>query len=206
MTDRPPRSRAGSLRPITQKRRFPTRGRGVQKLLKKEIRIVGPGDPPVGFLGPWTSQSEWILYWALAKIFEDPPDPRIPNSDGFTGGQRWEPQRAIMGGRSLGGQVVDFVITMADGRDVAIDLQTEYFHLTVNPYQNALEQSRLLTMARYFEIITIHESNLIADPTGQQAVRTVIDALGGRRRLNPRAAGILSKTRRGRLYGSQGVS
>lgn len=168
-----------------------------------EIRQVGPGEPPAGFVGPWNSRSEWILYWALSKIFKDPEDPRQPP---FTGGFQWEYQRSEFGGRSrLGGQVVDFVVHMANGNDVAIDLQTQRYHLYISPERTAYDYQRMLSLARFYEIIPIQEVDLILDPTGEQAVSTVVRALGGRARIGPKSGGTAFKARRGRLYGTRGV-
>ena len=36
----------------------------------------GPGDPPPGFVVGQTSATEWVIYWAMSKVFGQPDDPR----------------------------------------------------------------------------------------------------------------------------------
>lgn len=187
------------IRPINWRREDPTRSTRIRKF--RDTRTVGPGEPPAGFLGPWNSRSEWILYWAFSKVFDDPPDPRQPP---FTGGERWIYQKNEFGGRSqLGGQVVDFVVKL-QGRDIAVDLVSQQYHLYISPQETALDHARLLSLARYYEVVSIQEVDVILDPTGQQAVENLVRALGGRSRIGPRSGGPAYKARRGRLFGATG--
>jgi hypothetical protein len=177
--------------------RLPTPGPLRTRPPRRGARIVGPGDPPLGFNTGHTSVGEWYLYWALSRIFEDPDDPRRPP---YNGGQRWSYQSPIFGGRDeLGGLVIDFVVRMPHTRDVAIDLVSGHYHTAGGPERRAIDRARLRAIAQYLEVVQIFEVNLILDSTGQQAVSTLIEALGGRSRIDP-DYGTYQKARAGRLF------
>lgn len=164
---------------------------------KKGIRFAGPGDPPAGFVNGNNSIGEWYLYWALSRIFEDPEEPRVPP---YNGGERWDYQVPFLGGRDeLGGLIADFVIRMPSSKDVAVDLISGHYHTAAGTEKRAIDRARLRAMAQFMEVIEIFEIDLILDPTGEQAVSTTIEALGGRSRIDP-SYGTYRKARAGRQF------
>lgn len=168
--------------------------------MRKQVRVVGPGEPPAGFLTPWNSRSEWYCYWALWKVLKEEGDVRRPP---FIGGQRFGYQTVVNGGRSsLGGTIVDFVVYLR-GQDIGIYIQTDRYHLAADARTKTLDHLRMLAAARYMRVIPIFETDLIADPTGEQACRTVVNALGGRSQINPVTSGTYRPTRMGRLFGTR---
>jgi hypothetical protein len=145
--------------------------------------LSGPGEPPPGFVGPTTSRSEWILYWALAKVFNDPINPRLPP---FHGGEDWSYQTSVEGGRrERGGAVVDFVIYLP-GQKIGLRLQTERFHVFAGPGKQSYDAVQERNLSRYMTIKDLYEQDLgLDDRTGRTAVARVVDLLGGRRRIDP---------------------
>ena len=179
-------------------RRPPIRTSLPANLKRGRARVVGPGEPPPGFLTPWNSREEWYCYWGLWKVLHEDGDVRRPP---FIGGQHFEYQTVIDGGRStLGGTIVDFVVKLPR-QDIGIYVQTDRFHLTAGPITNALDYQRMLSAARYMRVVPVFSTDLISDPTGEQACRTLVGVLGGRAQINPQKAGTYRPTRLGRLYG-----
>lgn len=184
-------------------RAAPVRRRGPERanLGRKADRVVGPGLPPPGFLMAWNSKSEWVAYWSIAKALGNPRDPR---RGPFKGGTNWSYQSSFGGGRqALGGQVVDFVVNLPY-ETIGIMLQSDRFHLTTDPSKSALDVARARSLASAMRVEELYERDLITDPTGEQAVKTVVDLFGGRKRMSPKTAGTYRQTRPGRLYGGEG--
>lgn len=197
----PAKERPLKLSKIPRTRRQTLRSRGPASIDRRVTRYVGPGEPPPGFITPWNSAPEWIVYWALWKILHEVGDVRKPRNGVFVGGEHFGYQTVLDGGRtSLGGQIMDFVIYMP-GNDIGLDLLGEQHHLAAGAAQNAIDSARLAAAARYMKVIPIYEQFIIGDPTGEQACRYLVEALGGRRVLNPVTSGTFRPTRIGRLYG-----
>ena len=182
----------------------PIRIRPPGQIGKKPIRMgIGPGQPPPGFLQAGTSLPEWILYWALWQVLHEQGDVRASRHGGYYGGQKFSYQVAINGGRhAMGGSVTDFVVNWG-GRRVALWLQGDRYHLEGGPEKNAIDMNLMMNNAQYMDVKAIYEINLIADPTGEQACRTTIETLGGRRFANPQQTGEYRPSRLGSLFGGR---
>lgn len=151
---------------------------------KSPVQVGGPGLPPAGFVGPTTSASEWIVYWALARIFNDPPGDRVRLAP-FFGGTDWGYQiNAQNGRRSRGGSVVDFEVFLP-GEDVGVRLQTWRFHIAAGPKKQGYDLVQAEDLSRFMVIKDVFEQDILGDPTGAKAIRTMVDLLGGRFRINP---------------------
>lgn len=173
------------------------------RLGDKPVRVVGPGQPPPGFLNPWNSLPEWILYWALWQVLHEEGDAREPRRGGFYGGRRFRYQVSVNGGRhTMGGSVADFEVTWG-GTSIFLWLQGDIRHLEAGPERNAIDLALMMANSSYGDVRPIYEKNLIADPTGEQACRTVVETLGGRRFNNPAQEGTYQPTRAGRLFGGR---
>jgi hypothetical protein len=176
-------------------RRIPRENRGPKELrlwVEPERQSVGPGDPPGGFVTGTTSASEWPPYWALAKIFNDPPDPRQPP---FQGGQVWGYQVSLDGGRSTrGGSVADYVVWLPS-QPVVIRLVTERFHLATNALKKAADRRQAMNLERFARVADLYEQDIIADQTGEAVIRHIVELLGGRERINPATAGTFRRVR-----------
>lgn len=139
----------------------------------------GPGKPPAGFVSATTSAEEWIPYWALGTVFQDPDREhiRIPP---FFGGLEWGYQ---IGDRELGGAVVDYVVYLP-GEIVGIRLVTD-FHIgnLSNPTKEASDVTQVLSLGRWMTVKDLNSQDVIEDESGAAAVSTIIDLLGGRDRL-----------------------
>jgi hypothetical protein len=175
----PVKERPLKLSALPKDRKSPVRSQGYRKIVGRSSFYVGPGEPPPGFLNPWNSRPEWVLYWILWKI-------------GY--------QTVVDGGRSsLGGQIVDFVVFMPSA-DIGMFLTGDRYHLGAGAIQNALDEARLRAAARYMRIIPVYEGEIIQDPTGEAGCRKIVELLGGRRSLNPITSGTFRPSRINSLY------
>lgn len=151
----------------------------------------GPGEPPPGFLNGQNSRVEWVAYWALAKIYGTPLDPR---QGPFTGGPpNWQYQTPLMGSyrRQLNSAVVDFLID-GEPKPVAIRLQTEFFHLITDAAQQARDRTQRMELENYGPVIDVYDFELIGEndnETAQKAVTTMKAAIGRIERPDPIASG-----------------
>ena len=151
-------------------------------LAKDPQIIAGPGLPPPGFVGPTTSASEWVLYWALAKVFDDPENPRLPP---FLGGRDWSYQISVEGGRrERGGSVVDMVIFLP-GEKIGVRLQTERFHVFAGPKKQSYDLIQEKNLSRFMTIRDVFEQDILPAGDGSKAIAAVVNLLGGRRRISP---------------------
>ena len=164
--------------------------RGPQELNRPVERRGGPGAPPPGFVTATTSAEEWVGYWALAKAMQDPDSAHVRNPP-FWGGLDWGYQ---IGDRVIGSAVIDYIVYLP-GETVGIRLVTEYFHGEAGPQKNAFDEAQLLSLSRSFTIKDWYSQDFIEDASGESAVQSIIELLGGRTRL---PLGV--RLRRSRLY------
>lgn len=181
---------------LEQKVRLPTLRRPTAKPTgPKKLRLTGPadvmggpGEPPPGFLNTINSKSEWFIYWALAKIFGNPPD---ASRGPFIGGPPdWSYQAAYDGGsRNAGGSVVDFIVYT--GRvPVGIRLVTEYYHLFTNRRKQVQDEMQKLALEGAVDVVDVYDYDFLNDPSGEAAVRVVKLAIGQMERPNPLMTGV----------------
>jgi hypothetical protein len=168
--------------------RVPLRPRGPRALRLGQAREQhrGPGEPPAGFVTATTSAYEWVWYWASARKFSDPLNPR---EGPFTGSRHglWEFQVAELPGapRQPGSSVSDFLYHLPQG-DLVIRLDTWFYHLTASPAQQARDlYLKLHAHSQGLKVITVYDVDFIGDPSGEAAVRLLSEALSGQERLSP---------------------
>jgi len=192
----PPLPRMGGKtsrpKPIRKVPQRPT-GPRLYQLEKKPRRITGgPGEPPVGFVTPHTSKTEWIVYWALAKVLGTPGDPRKPP---FVGGTNWQYQKAVGGGRRIrGGQVLDFVV-MSGLKAIGIRVETERYHIFTSATNQASDFYLRTHAVGVDEVIAIFDQDFIGDPSGKSACATVARAIRGDQDPNPIRFGTARRVR-----------
>lgn len=139
--------------------------------------INGPGEPPGGFLIVSTSKSEWMCYWALSKIFGEPVDPRVGPFTGADG--LWGYQTPLMGGRGIGGAVVDFIVWgTPSGIPVSIRIQTEFWHLFAPTRKQISDMLQRQRLSERTEVVDVYEYQFVGDVTGQAAVQVMKNACG----------------------------
>lgn len=159
--------------------------------IPKELRIgtTGPGEPPAGFITPTNSVSEWIIYWGLCKVFNQPKDPRQGPFIGVPGLWQYQVPFDTNGQiRSPGSQVIDFTIEpheLTRGTPVAIRVQTERYHVFTDQVTQGREQLLRSRLARDYVVRDLYEQNFMLDKTGQAAVISVKNALRGVIEPNP---------------------
>lgn len=160
-------------------------------LRKRVRRTGGPGDPPPGFVGATTSLSEWLIYWAFARIFNDPEDPRQPNEGGnYYGGKDWNYQEATGAfTRQLGSAVIDFLF-YANRQRLAIRVQTQRFHEQAGSEKQGLDILQVIQLeSQGYTVQDIFESDFIKDDNGQAAIVVVKEALGMIQRVSTITSG-----------------
>jgi hypothetical protein len=160
---------------------------------------IGPGEPPPGFVisTAHNSKTEWLVYWAIATLLDDPHDPRQPP---FTGSRlgNWTVQVMEDGGRVSGGSVTDFQVKTPTGW-IGIRVDTERWHTMAAPNQQLKDLFLKTHVKALQKVITIYEQHFIEDSgpqgTGQAVCRVVALALRGIELANPIRAGTARRTR-----------
>lgn len=131
------------------------------------------------FLGGTVSMTECMFYWAMEKMLG--PE-----------GREWDYQGSKLGGRHMpGGAVVDFVYYGFGEQQVAIRIQTYYFHQGVDPNKKAEDREQRIALedAGYI-VIDVWEQEFIHDETGQAVLKVAHDAINGIQHENPMASGL----------------
>lgn len=170
--------------------------------VKDDPLLGGPGEPPNGFIGPANSKTEWYVYWALARIFQNPVEPRLPPFEG--GYPDWTYQKVWDGGREQpGGSVIDFVVySSGRGREeIALRIVTEYWHLYTTNENQVRDQDQRTWLEDRFDVIDLYDQDFINDPTGQAVIIQVKNVIGLIERPNPLWAGTALRGTRMDLIG-----
>lgn len=155
-------------------------------------------DPPPGFITGQNSVTEWTAYKALARIFNDPKDPRQPP---FFGGRDWGYQIAEIGGhvRALGSAVVDFVVYQG-ATIIGIRIQTEHFHRFTTSAKQVYDMMQTAQLeANGLSVVDVEDIDLLNDPSGQRAVVAMKRAIGRIERVNPVISGTAIRGSRERI-------
>lgn len=159
--------------------------------------VSGPGEPPPGFITPTNSISEWVIYWALAKVLGFPKDPRVGPYTGWPG--LWTYQTPFEGGRAAGGgQVIDFVVYPPGGGiqgAIAIRIQTERYHVLTDQSKQTLDWLLAQRLGGTYRVLDIYEQDYIGDASGQAAVLTVKQGLFGGQASSPLRSGRAQRIR-----------
>lgn len=194
MNRRPQQPTQVNLDPITPPRVAQSR-RGPKWLKTKETSPFL--NPPNGFVGEWNSLSEWFVYLGLWYVLNEEGDPFSPP---FDGGYRFTYQVPVFGGRSiLGGQVIDFVVTLRDGSQIGLYVQSDRWHLQGGAEKEASDLSAQLRATELLRVAPILETDIIRDPTGEACCRTLVNALGGRSSIGPTNTGTFIASRAGKM-------
>ena len=183
----------GITRPPKQKSLFTLTGYGPGGIFKRDPKLTsGPGTPPGGFLEATTSYMEWMWYWASAKVYNDPSDPRQPP---FFGGQDWGYQIKQMGGREIvGGAVVDFMYFLP-GEIVGVRLQGSRFHMEAGPEKQSYDATQRNRLSGFITIKDVYDQDFLMDESGEAACKLLVETLGGKARINPATSGTYQLTR-----------
>jgi hypothetical protein len=156
-----------------------------------ELVVSGPGDPPPGFINGQNSLTEWVCYWALAKIFDNPRTEDLRKPPFYGGFPDWGYQVAELGGhvRALGSAVVDFVIYQG-GTIIGVRIQTERFHIFTDSRRHAMDSLQLAQLeANGMRVVDVYDTDLLGDPSGQKAVVAMKRAIGRLPKIDPILAG-----------------
>ena len=154
-------------------------------------QVHGYGDPPPGFLDGQNSVTEWMLYWALARIFNNPRGDDVRSAPFYGGWPDWGYQTSELGGhvRALGSAVVDFVVYQG-ATVIGIRLQTERYHLFANSQRYAYDLIQRSQLERNgMTVVDVYDTALLGDPSGQKAIIAAKRAIGRIEDLNPITSG-----------------
>ena len=100
----------------------------------------------------------------------------------FFGGRDWAYQ-AFQSTLGLSGKsAIDFLIYLP-GELIGIRIQTELYHVFVDPEKTAYDQAQFLELSRSVSMRDVFSQDYIEDSSGEAAIRSVVDTLGGRDRL-----------------------
>ncbi len=151
-------------------------GPNVLGLRRRPGSVNGPGDPPYGFVGATTSLDEWFIYFACAKVFNDPEDPRKPP---FFGGADWGYQIGTGAfTRERGSAVIDFLFYFNNER-VALRIQTPYFHDRIDAAQQGYDLLQIIYLQKEgFRVQDVYSQDFVGDKSGQAAIIVVKEAIG----------------------------
>lgn len=176
------------LPPVTKAQRVLARGPAYLTYARTAEYRSGPMQPPPGFVTPTTSAVEWNFYWACAKYFKDPQNPR--QGPFFGPKLQWGYQIGLDGGRQEGGAVVDFLIySPGRSRRLGVRIVTQYFHLGLGSGKIAFDEIQLSNLLKYIDVVDVYDSQLLDDKTGEKSMIALYHALSGMNAINPVAAG-----------------
>ncbi len=146
---------------------------------KEPERISGPGIMPDAFKTGKTSQSEWVLYWAMCKVHGTPEDPRRGPFEGDHGSPpKWAFQKYFPIEGVTGKTNIDFV-SYIGAKSIGIRLESERFHIEADPIQKALDEWLKLHNFTAFTIVNVFEQDYMADLSGREACVVMANASRG---------------------------
>ena len=149
-------------------------------MLEKSDVHGGPGPMPAGYGGPTVSYTEWIIYWALWHILTVEGDPRTSGPPFIGAPPDWTYQQPFIGGRAEpGGAVVDFIVWRTQtGRPLGLRIQTEHWHLFTSYDKQVGDLMQKQKLSDQIDVVDIYDYLITGDPTGQDAIVVVKNALG----------------------------
>lgn len=184
---RPPGSRSFAAKPVGP--------REFQSRINPALADA-PNAPPPGFIIASTSGSEWFVYWAFAKIYNDPrgDDVRKPPFYGSRDGTSWTYQYGYGGGGgpSLGKAKVDFVADMY-GSPVLIRVQTEHFHVFTTPEKHFYDEMQKANIEKYGRVVDLYDQWFLGDPSGQACIVQCKRAIKGMEPVDPLLSGLATR-------------
>ena len=164
----------------------------------KDKGYIGPvSEPPPGFVQGTTSETEWRVYHAIARVLGEPEDPYSPPFIGSPGS--WAYQKAWDDGRrQAGGSVIDFLV-YGGGRsddDVAFRVQTEHFHLYADASVHEKDAIQLARLTEFMRVVDLYDQDFMFDPTNQATIILIKEALAGNTFPNPITNGTTQRATR----------
>lgn len=164
----------------------------------KDLGYKGPiTDPPEYFGGANVSNTEWIVYFGMAKVTGQPENYREPPFIGMPG--IWSYQKAWdEGRRAPGGSVIDFVLHSGawSDQDVAFRVVTEHWHMYADFEQQAHDALQLQRLSGFMRVIDLYDQDFLWDLSGQAIVVLIKDALAGSTYPNPINSGTTQRATR----------
>jgi len=147
-------------------------------------------DIPGTFTG---SAPEWRAYCSLWINLNLPGSPRNSGPDFRGYPHAFAYQDPFEGGRigGPGGQVFDFTVFFTPkGQPLVIRVQGSYWHYGADAEKQARDFNLLTRAAQFYRIEDVWDYELMADDTGESAVKVIKAILLGFRSQSPITAGI----------------
>jgi hypothetical protein len=156
-------------------------------------RYGPPGEPPLGFVTPKTSATEWPPYWGLAHIFGY-PKPEHVRSFPFNGGPPYWEYQGFVEASSDKQTNVDFIIWgIGNASPIAIRIQTEFFHNFASndtQFYDIVQRDRL---QNGFEVVDLYDYEYMRDETGRAVIVLLKQAMGLIETPNPIRSGAVQR-------------
>lgn len=169
-------------------RKKAVRPTGLRIIPKGETQVSGPGENPPNFVSGKNSISEWPPYWALARIFKNPIDPRIGPFIGGPPDWAYQSQQNTLFGVS-GSTNVDFVVFQPP-TIIGIRLQSERYHLFTSSEKQAYDEQQKAALENDgITVFDLYEDEYLHDPSGQAVIIAMKRAIGRISSLNPLTSG-----------------
>lgn len=157
---------------------------GMRFVPQGEQIMGGYGEPPAGFLNGQNSVTEWIAYWALARIFQNPKGDDVRSGPFIGGWPDWSYQVKFSANTTSGRTAVDFVINQG-ATTIGIRIQTERYHIFTSSRIQAYDSLQRFNLEKGMEIVDIYDNELLGDPSGQKAIIAMKRAIGRLENINP---------------------
>lgn len=171
-----------NLQKIRKPAAIPQGPRNIARIMKVQ-RDESWTTPPTGFLYAKNSVTEWMVYRALAVIFNNPED---PGTGPYLGGwPDWTYQSGQ--GQGAGSAVVDFVVYRPGfgGRNTGLRVVTEYFHIFTSAMKQYTDEMQKENLERTMDIVDLWDQDFLNDPSGQAVIKVVKAAIGLMDRADP---------------------
>lgn len=181
--------------PLPKLKRPPAilKGPRIYQLTQEPRRIGPPGDPPLGFVTPKTSATEWPPYWGLARITGFPKPSRVRTFPFLGGPPAWEYQGFAEAGADRRTNI-DFIVWNYPGATpIAIRILTEFFHNFANidtQFYDRIQRDRL---ENGFEVFDLFDYQYMRDVTGQAVIVLLKQAMGLIEGPSPVRSGVVQR-------------
>ncbi len=156
-----------------------SRGPRIYQMNTKPQVLGPPGEPPVAFVTPKTSATEWPPYWGLARITGYPRAEDVRKFPFVGGPPIWTYQAFVETGSTKSSNV-DFMVRgpFQNATPAAIRIQTEFFHNFTTIENQIYDIIMRDKLENGFEVYDIYDYQYMRDPSGSAIIIKLKQAMG----------------------------
>jgi hypothetical protein len=156
-----------------------SRGPRIYQMNTKPQVLGPPGEPPVGFVTPKTSATEWPPYWGLARITGYPRAEDVRKFPFVGGPPIWTYQAFVETGSTKSSNV-DFMVwgPFQNATPVAIRIQTEFFHNFTTIENQIYDIIMRDKLESGFDVHDLYDYQYMRDPSGSAIIVLLKRAMG----------------------------